>query len=291
MADLRLNVRLNVANEGAKREVREVEQRVDRLRQNARTAGREVARASAQARLPSGGAARFADIRRATTGMSFDRLARQTEAISRVTGHPAAGVLGAVPGGGIIGQVGGLLNPYAIGTLAVTVGVMALQRGFEQQERAQKLGFDQRYSRMAAYDTFLNSTVGPVARSFTRLGRYILQPFIGSDAGSAELRADRFIRQLIDPSGIEIESAEIAEAGVEAARTAQEELQSRTRAALKLPIRRVGSLVALDNIIKDNARAFGGQQGRIFAENLRQSQADWLKPSDVGNEYARRVLQ
>jgi hypothetical protein len=299
MADLRVNVGIRVNNEAAKREVREVDQQVDALRANAVRARREVEQANRAAAstgggvmtpvsAPTGGVARFNAMRRATTGMEMGALARQAEAVSRVTGHPAAGVLGAVPGGAIIGQVGGLMNPWAIGTLAITVGVMGGMRGLEQQERAQKLGFDQRYSRRAAFQTFLNSTVGPVARSFTRLGRFILEPLIGNEAARGELRADRLIRQVIDPTGFEIEQADIAKQGLAAAETAADELAARTRARLGLPIQRVGAFVALDNRIKERARVFGGLQGRTFAENLRQDQADWLLPSDVSNEYARR---
>lgn len=297
MADLRLNVGINVRNEGAKAEIREVDQQLDRTQAKARQVRREVqqtqlAGAGVATSLPTNGAARLAAIRQASTGVAFARTQQQVEAITRVTGSPAAGVLGAIPGGGLIGQVGGLLNPAAAATLALTVGVVGYQRGTEQQEQAQKLGFDLTQSRRAGFGAFLNTTVGPVARSFTKIGRLVLTPVLGDqEARAAERRADRGIRALIDPLAFEVEAARVVQAGIDQAVTASEELQAKTRQSLDLPIQRVNAFNSLDFSIRNAAAGLARNNALTYALSLRQSEADWLEPSEVRTAFARRVYQ
>jgi len=290
MAELRLDVKLNVNNTAAKAEVAEVSRDVDTLRQKARAARSDLAATQASAgrgttRLPTNAKDRFEQIRYGISGSPANRapVARLglIDRFRKFSGTGAGQVLGRLPGGQYIGQIAGLLNPAAIAAFAVGVGIQAIGRATERQEQALAAGAGRVTSRRAALGTFLDKTLGPLARSGSRIGGRVLSSISVSNAEEAEARFDRFAKELLDPAGEEVGiriALQAAKAEAEAAQTA---IAERTLQALKLPIARVGTFRNLDVALRNEGAKFNNEYTNNRAAQLAREELPWIESSDV----------
>lgn len=302
MADLRLNVRLSVDNSAAKNEVREVDSEVDRLRARAQQVRAEVNRAQASASAVSGAAAapmnaraRFQAIRFGISGSPY--VAQATNNLSLIqryqtfAGGPAAQVAGTLPGGSYIGRAAGLLNPVAIADFAVAVSVAAGQQAAERFNLAKSAGAGSQTARRAALGTFLNKTVGAAFRAGTRLGSSLFGG-IGEGLGiegagesfeAAEARADRGIRELLNPTAEEVSIRVALKAGKSEADAALNAISEKTQQQLNLPIARIRSYQALDARLATEAARFHNVYTNQRAAELAREDTPWVETADVRN--------
>lgn len=301
MADLRLNIKLDVDNSAAKSEVQEVDSEVERLRARARTVRAEVdaARASANSPVgsivqPTNAKARFEAIRYGISGSpSVAQAANNLSLVQRFqtfAGGSAGQVAGTLPGGAYIGQVAGLLNPVAIVAFASTVAVNAGSQAAERFNLAKSVGAGSQTAREAALGTFLNKTAGALTRSGTRLGRFAFDVADAfgvegaSEAGvRAEASADRFFRELLDPTAEEVAIRAGLQTAKSEADAALNAIAEKTQQQLNLPIRRVGSYSALDSRLLSQASRFHNKYTNARAAELAREDTPWVETEDVRN--------
>jgi hypothetical protein len=299
MADLRLNVKLNVDNSAAKGEVREVDAEVDRLRNRAQQVRAQIAQAQAAAASPVGSVvqptnakARFEAIRYGISGSpSVAQAANNLSLIQRFqtfAGGSAGQVAGTLPGGAYIGQAAGLLNPVAIVAFGTTLAVTAGQKAAERFNLAKSVGAGSKTAREAALGTFLNKTAGPLARTGTLVGRlpFEVGDALGlegaSEAGArAEESADRFFRELLDPTAEEIAIRSGLKAAKSEADAALNAIDEKTLQQLNLPIRRLGAYSALDSRLLSQAARFHNTYTNARAAELAREDTPWVETSDI----------
>ena len=291
MAELRLDVKVNVNNAAAKQEVAAVSRDVETLRQRARSVRADVAAAQFQGggrargvRLPTNARDRFEAIRYGISGSPANRapVARLglIDRFRKFSGTGAGQVLGRLPGGQFIGQVAGLLNPAAIAAFAVAIGVQAIGRASERRQAALDAGAGTQTANRAALGTFVDKTFGALARAGTRIAGGTLEA-VGLDGTGAEASADRFIKETFDPTAGEVGIRQSLQIAKQEAETVQSALFEKTAQALNLPIARVGSYRDLDIALRDETAKFDNEYTNNRAAQLAREELPWIESSDV----------